>query len=283
MREDEASRTAEVNALQRAAESRLPAERRLVEDPHAHLFVQRGAYRALLAVPPLARVGLRRLDARFPGLHIEIMLRARYVQETVRGGDFEQVVLLGAGYDSTALANPGLRVFEVDAPATQRAKRAVLERRGVDSPATFVPCNFETDSPAELLESAGLEPGRRTLTVWLGVSMYLTRDAFRSALEGVASWTAPGGTLVWDYMDPDVIDESTRWPGGQRAAEWVRKRGEPYLLGLTLDDARGELERAGFTLREHLRIPDLAQRFGPGGETWCSTDDWMGVIAAERT
>ena len=215
------------------------------------------------------------------------MLRLRYVDHVLaaEAGRLDQLVLLGAGYDSTALRHElPIRVFELDAPTTQRAKRDVIERRGLRlrTPVVWCPCDLELDSPAEVLGQAGFDPGGRTLTVWLGVSYYLTREAFRAGLHDVAAFTAPGGKLLWDYMDPEVIDGTTQWVGGRRAAEWVARRDEPYLLGLTLDDVRQELEDAGLALAEHLRVPELAARFGPPGGVWCSTDDWMGVVLAER-
>jgi methyltransferase (TIGR00027 family)/deazaflavin-dependent oxidoreductase (nitroreductase family) len=280
------SRTAETNALERAAEGRLPAEQRLIEDPYARYFVQRPLYRALLALGPVVRRGLRNLDRRYPGLHAEIMLRARYVDELVGAGDFDQLVMLGAGYDSTALRHEltVTRVFEVDSPQTQAAKRAVLERNGLRprSQVAYCPCDFEVESPAKVLGEAGFDPGLRSLTIWLGVSYYLTLEAFRDTLRDVASFTASGGRLVFDYMDPAVIEGTTPHVGARRAAEWVAKRGEPYLLGFNPVEARAELERAGFALVEQLSLPELARRVSPPGGVWCRTDDWMSVALAER-
>jgi hypothetical protein len=70
--------------------------------------------------------------------------------------------------------------------------------------------------------------------------------------------------------------------GARRAAEWVAERGEPYLLGFTGEQARAELERAGFALVEQLPLPELAKRTAPPGGVWCRTDDWMSVMLAER-
>jgi methyltransferase (TIGR00027 family)/deazaflavin-dependent oxidoreductase (nitroreductase family) len=284
---ERSSRTAETNALERAAESRLPADRRLIHDPYARYFVRRPLYRALLAFGPVARRGLHRLDRQYPGLHAEIMLRARYVDELVGSGDFDQLVLLGAGYDSTALRHEfpaGARVFEVDSPQTQAAKQAVLERKGLlpRSRVAYCPCDFEVDSPAKMLTETGFDPGLRSLTIWLGVSYYLTLEAFRGTLRDVASFTASGGRLVLDYMDPAVIEGTTSHVGARRAAEWVGKRGEPYLLGFTADKARVELERAGFAPLEQLPLPELAKRVSPASGVWCRTDDWMSVMLGER-
>ena len=283
--ERRASRTAEINAVERAAERSFPTARRLLDDPFASIFVERAPYRAIVKVPPLGRAALRYLDRRFPGLHAEILLRARFADhqlsiELERG--LEQLVLLGAGYDSTALRHDldSVQVFEVDAPTTQRAKRERLARHGLESRSRFVPCDFERDRPARLLETAGLNPSRRTLTVWLGVSYYLERDSFRAALADIGAFTAPGGKLVWDYMDPEVIEGTTDHEGARRCAEWVRKRGEPYRLGMMPQEASAELRVAGFRAVEHLRVPELAARFAPGA--WCEVDSFMGVVAAER-
>lgn len=229
-----------------------------------------------------------RVDQGYPGLHAEIMLRARYVDELIAAGGFEQLVMLGAGYDSTAFRHSlpvGAQIFEVDSPQTQRAKRAAIERGGLEpmTPVTYCPCDFEIDSPANVLGESRFDAARTSLTIWLGVSPYLTLEAFRGALEDAASFTASGGRLVWDYIDADVVDGSTSKEGGRRAAEWVIRRGEPYLLGFTPDQGAAELERAGFRLVEHLRTDELAARFAPPAGVWCSTDPWMGVMLGERT
>ncbi len=61
-----------------------------------------------------------------------------------------QVVVLGAGLDTFSLRNPhaGVRVFEVDHPATQRWKRERLKQSALATPAslTFAPVDFERQS-----------------------------------------------------------------------------------------------------------------------------------------
>src|SRR4051794_41452471 len=60
-----------------------------------------------------------------------------------------QYVVLGAGLDTFAYRNPfqgsGLKVFEVDHPATQAWKRGRLEEAGIAVPDSvrFVPVDFE--------------------------------------------------------------------------------------------------------------------------------------------
>jgi methyltransferase (TIGR00027 family) len=279
------SRTAETTAIQRAAERHMPGDHRLLDDPYARHFVRREPYRSMLRVPALARFSLRMLDRRFPGLHAIILLRAAYADRVIREHpEVEQVVLMGAGFDSSAwrLAREGLEFFEVDAPTTQGAKRERMAGAGLESPAVLVPCDFEIAQPGALLRGAGLDPSRPTLTLWLGVAYYLTGEAFRGALADIAGYTAPGGLLVLDYGDESVIEDTSPYAGARRAAKWVEKRGEPYVLGFTREQLEAELRDAGFELGEHLGVPELASRAGPPGGAWCSLDDWAHVALARR-
>lgn len=286
---DVASRTAEINAAMRAAENHNPPARRLFTDPYAKHFVRRPAYR-MISVPPLvARAALRAFDRRYSGLHTEIVLRARmYEAELERGYRYglRQLVLLGAGYDSIALRRSfeGLTVFEIDAPPTQRAKRGVIERAGL-APRTrveYVACDFERDDLARTALEGGVDPSRPCLLVWLGVSYYLTPAAVRRTLADIASFSAPGSRLVWDYMDRSVIDGTSPYASARNAAAAVARRGEPYVFGLDGEGCERVCAEAGFELVDHVRIPGLAERYGPSAGTWSGTDDYMGVVTACR-
>ena len=281
------SDTAEINAAQRAAEALLPREHRLFHDPFARYFVRRPPYRVLAARPAVARRALRVLDWWAPGLHVHILLRARYaddVLETAAGDGIDQVILLGAGFDSTSLRHEGrpLTVYEVDSPPTQRSKRDRLDRHGLEPrhEVVYVPCDLERESPRERLWEAGFPSSRPVVVVWLGVSMYLTAGAFDQALGELGALSAPGSLLVFDYMDPEVVDGTTEHVGARRLARSVARRGEPYTMGLDPNGIEAKLEEHGFTLRDHARTRELAQRYGGA---WCSTDEYLGVVTALRT
>jgi methyltransferase (TIGR00027 family) len=101
--------------------------------------------------------------------------RSRYVEdrlaEAVAQG-ITQYVVLGAGLDTFAYRNPfpGLRVFEVDFPATQKWKRAMLAEAAISVPAnlTFVPLDFEHKTLAEGLAGCGSLPDTRRLSRYAG-------------------------------------------------------------------------------------------------------------------
>jgi methyltransferase (TIGR00027 family) len=284
-----ASRTAEINAAMRAAEDHQPPDRRVFHDPFAHYFVQHPTYR-MVSAPPLARMGLEIFDRVYGGLHAEQVLRNRYYETQLshaHSSGVTQLVLLGAGYDSTAFRErlEGVTIFEVDAPATQRVKRRIIERHDGLKPlahVVYVECDFEHDDLGGALDAAGFDRERPCLAVWLGVSYYLTEATVRDTLANVASLSAPASQLIWDYLDRAVVDGVTPYGGARRAAAAVAKRGEPYIFGLEAAELGSICAETGFEVEDHARVPDLADHLGPPGGVWCNTDDFMGVVRARR-
>jgi methyltransferase (TIGR00027 family) len=284
-----ASLTAQANAVQRAAESLQPPNRRLLDDPDSGLFA--GRYAPLLARPAIARAALRVFDGYLPGLHAYIVLRVCYTDDVRQGvisDGIDQIVLLGAGFDTTSLRTPttdsGPTLFEVDAPTTQQEKRRLLARanRAVDARVRWVACDFERDRFPERLRQAGFDPTRPCLVVWIGVSVYLTRPAIDHTLADLATISAPGSLLVTDYGDPEIVTGTHRLVGARRTARLVRRRGEPWRTALSLAELTDALNATDFSVRDHARVPELAKRYAPNGQPWCSTDDFLGVLTAER-
>jgi methyltransferase (TIGR00027 family) len=193
--------------------------------------------------------------------------RSRYAEdrlaEAVSCG-VTQYVILGAGLDTFAYRNPfpSLRVFEVDFPATQEWKRAMLAAAAIALPAnlTFVPLDFEHKALAEGLAEAGFDAGSAAYFGWLGVVPYLTLDAFRATLSAIAQ--QPAGTAVsFDY----AIAPETLSPVGRAAFDALACRvaaaGEPFQLFFTPPTLEAELRRAGFHRIEQLDSDHLNELY----------------------
>ncbi len=84
-----------------------------------------------------------------------LAVRSRYAEDQLAlaaGRGVSQYVVLGAGLDTFAYRNPfrglGLRVFEVDHPATQEWKLAMLREASIaiTKDVTFVPVDFESQA-----------------------------------------------------------------------------------------------------------------------------------------
>src|SRR5260221_191394 len=144
-----------------------------------------------------------------PGLRWFIAARSRIAEEGLTeavDAGATQLVVLGAGLDTLAYRTPlaeRLRIFEVDFPATQARKRAMLAAAGIAVPETlsYVAIDFERQTLAEALDAAGFAAAERSFFSWLGVVPYLTEAAIFSTL-GYVTRLQGGAGVVFDYVNP---------------------------------------------------------------------------------
>jgi len=215
-------------------------------------------------------------------MRLFIAARSRFSEETLaacvaRGT--RQVVVLGAGLDTFALRNPhegqGVRVFEVDHPATQAWKRERLKQAALAIPAslTFAPVDFERQCLGEALAASGFRLDRPAFFQWLGVVPYLTRQAFSLTLDFIAR--VPDSEVVFDYAEPFENYPAERRVHVMAIADNAASRGEPWLGLYQPPDMSGLLRDKGFRTVEDLGLAELTARFygalkqglaiGPGG------------------
>jgi len=283
------SRTAGLTVLMRAVDSCLKPDRQLARDSYAHLFAARHPrYKYYSVSPRRARLALGLFDQLFGGFLAEVLLRGRHfddaLQDAHRRG-VRQVLLVGAGYETPALRHPdlALRIYEVDHPATQRAKRAVLDAAGLKPEGVrYCPVDLESQRLNAELAKTDFDPTEPCLIGWHGVTFFLGQSAFEQSLADLAEVAAPDSRLVFDYMDPSVVDGTVRYRGARFAARSVARRGEPYRLGLTPATAGRAATAAGFVPVESLRVPDLVSRYG-GARPYCRPHDFMGIMTVERS
>lgn len=243
----------------------------------AHLVVDRPPWifrdtvaEQLLGERAETLLGYHRAHSSHPilaGIRALTLCRARYTEDLVAGavdGGIAQYVVLGAGLDTFAYrADPAgrARVFEVDHPATQEWKRQRLNDGGIQVPATvrYVPLDLETDSLLDGLTRCGFDRGAPAIVSWLGVTMYLTREAITATLAELAT-LAPGSELVVDYLIPASMrdPESARYGDATRAAaaEW----GEPQKTFLTPEEVGDLLAEQGL---EHVADVSLREMIDP--------------------
>jgi methyltransferase (TIGR00027 family) len=194
-------------------------------------------------------------------------VRSRYVEDRLaefvaRGGS--QYVVLGAGLDTFAYRNPypGLRVFEVDFPATQQDKRAMLAEAAITVPGslTFVPLDLEHHTLAEDLAAAGFDADRPAFFGWLGVIPYLPLETFRATLCTIARLPADSG-VGFDYaLAPETLSTAGRTAFDALEGR-VAAAGEPFQLFFTPEELERELRRAGFKRFEQLDYQQLNERY----------------------
>lgn len=249
----------------------------------AHQLLERGQVFAdplAIAILGAPDSELTRSDLRAPatrGMRLFIAARSRFAEDSLAAAvarGVRQYVVLGAGLDTFAYRNPfdglGLRVFEVDHPATQAWKQQRLADAGLHPPPslTFAPIDFEQETLAHGLAAAGFDAAAPAFFAWLGVVVYLTREAVMETLKFIAS--LPGGEVVFDYGEPP----SAFPEGGQRSVQLARAQraaamGEPWITRFSPADVHAMLRDVGFDQLEDLGRAEISRRFygaeGPGG------------------
>jgi methyltransferase (TIGR00027 family) len=159
-----------------------------------------------------------------------------------------QYVVLGAGLDTYAVrsallghsVHPGLRIFEVDHPATQAWKRVCLEQSDVHVPetVTFVSVDFEREELMARLAASGFDAAAPAFCSWLGVLPYLTREAAAGTLRALGALPAGSG-VAFDY----AVSRESLSPTQRASYDWLAERvaraGSPSGLDLSRRNCGG--------------------------------------------
>jgi methyltransferase (TIGR00027 family) len=269
MRANQSSLTAMGTAAQRAIEMERPFDERICCDPIARQFIPAWFY-----------VFMKRLTAssyaqkRAAGALGFIVARCRYMDDVLcegLGWGIQQLVILGAGYDSRAYRferlKDGVKVFEVDHPATQRNKLRHLEHIfgsvGLPGYVAFVPLDFTRQTLAARLPEYGYSEQMKTLFIWEGVTMYLEAPSVDSTLAFIANHSAPGSAIVFDYMC-----QQTAPPKGDIGillVSFFRSLfSERRSFNIETDQIEPFLTRRGFNQMRNVTAADLRARYFTG-------------------
>ena len=137
----------------------------------------------------------------------------------------------------------------------------MLKKLGADTSRTrFLSWNFETQ-PVDGLPAAlaGLahDPARPTLTIWEGVTMYLTEKANSDTVAAIHAFSAPNSRLLVNYVDRVRIEQPLT---AFRIAGWA---GEPACFGWDPIELPGWLRERGFVVLSDHADRALAARYFP--------------------
>jgi len=272
VKEGQASRTAEYVALFRAIESSLPAKRRLFEDPFARQFLGRrlGLVASLCSVPGVADLVSRYIDARWAGARSSAVARTRLIDDAIADAvarGIDQVVILGAGFDSRAYRLPALSevlVFEVDHPDTLAKKQAVLRRGSFDAASRVrsVSIDFKSTELDRVMDAAGYSTEARTFILWEGVTSYLTEPAVDATLRWCAR-AAPGSQVLFTYLHRAVLDDPRSFAGTEALFATLKEAGEQWTFGLAPDELESFLRQRGLKLEQDIGSSEYRARYLP--------------------
>lgn len=245
-------------AATRVIECYYPEDKRLFDDQFGFKllpFWWRVLFR-LVYLPGLRSLVLSLRERRMPGSLGAILCRTRYIDDVLKRSleeGLDQVVILGAGFDSRAYRIPGMdqvQVFEVDLPGTRKLKNDRLESvlGAVPKNVTLIGMDFDQQDLGDILAVAGFQKGKRTLFIWEGVTQYLTAEAVSNTLEFVSYDSGVESGIVFTYVRLGIIDGTDRpeWMGP--FLSFARRVGSAMIFGLDQAELEQYLSDRGLKL-----------------------------------
>jgi methyltransferase (TIGR00027 family) len=278
MRKSQTSITALGIAVLRADESEK--SERVCYDPYARQFIPGWFYHMMRFF-----ISSGYAERRGKGVIGFLVARERYIDDCLSNclqSGIDQLVILGAGYDSRAYRFPAIRTFEVDHPATQQVKLAKVRQIFGRLPenVTFVAIDFNRQSLADCLAANGYDPRTKTVFIWQGVTYYLDSDAVDGTLACIANHSAPGSSVIFDYIDPALLAR----PSGHGEVKGMRRysamTGENLRFGIPVAEIEAYLTQRGFEQVQNVRSEELKARYFHGKNEFRNVMAGYAIVSA---
>lgn len=266
------SKMAELIALHRVAESMLPEGVRICYDPYAVHFVDPETLEFARKNPEKTKSMREHLERLFPGLASSIRARVRYFDDFVKASvdeGLEQLVVLGAGYDTRAYRIEGLnriKVFEVDHPGTQGVKIEKVKKifgRLLEH-IVYVPVDFESEDMGQKLLENGYNRSQKTLFVMEGLIMYIPPEAVDETLSFVVKNSGKGSSILFDYYPQSLVSGTSDLEAAKNIKNFVVEQGEPLLFGIKEGTVEEFLSKRGFSQIQNVTSEDYKKAYFHG-------------------
>lgn len=268
------SRTAIATSLMRAIHTRS-ASNPLINDPWGDQLVSEAARENILQtvvanldpdergkalMSPQTTIE-NYLTSSHSGAFANVILRARYTEDALAAAvanGVRQYVIIGAGFDSFALRSgavaPDLSVYEIDQPETQALKRHRINECGLQVADThhFIATDLSTEDLGAALARSPYRPDQPAFFSWLGVTMYLSREANFTTLRAIADAAASGSELVFSYIDEAAFESEAASESHIKTRQAVAAAGEPFQSGFAPSTLAEDLEGLNLTLAEDM-------------------------------
>jgi len=265
--ENKASGTAMATAFMRALAAYDPREEMRGNDYLAEIFLEERQKKPLKDPAIRAWVMKNKIA---PGAYEFMIARTAFFDRIVEQAlkeNIEQVVLLGAGYDSRPYRFEGFnrdtKIFELDAKPTQQRKKECLQQAeiSISQQISFVPINFETDNLRDTLMEAGFSREKKTLFIWEGVTYYLSTEVVDNMLAFVRLNSPSGSSISFDYAS--LSDEALNEDGARELRKHMQSQhsNEPTKFGIRASKIEAFLAERGFEVIEHLTAAEMNEKY----------------------
>lgn len=264
---------AELIALYRVTESKKPENERICYDPYAVHFVDLKMLAFVASNPDKPTDMAKYYERLFPGLANSIRARVRYFDDFVMNSidkGLEQLVILGAGYDTRAYRIEGLKekvkVFELDHPGTQNEKIEKVKKifGFLPSHVIYVPVDSETENFGKRLMEQGYDKSLKTLFIMEGFVMYIPVESFDEILFFIVKNSGKGSAILFDYYPESVVNGTCKLEVGKNIRNFVAQQGESLKFGIKEGTVETFLTHRGFSQVRNVTSEDYKRMYFNG-------------------
>lgn len=272
----ETSATAEEIAFHRVIESAKAEKERICYDPYAIQFIGPELLKFLEATAcnyPEAKAKMDEMNRLFPGTQNSIVARVRYFDDYLKAcldEGIEQVVILGAGYDTRAYRIEGLKekvkVFEVDYEATQKVKMDKIKKifDSLPTHVVYVNADVGTEELFKQLMEHEYDRHKKTLFSMEGLIYYIPPESVDTLLSSIVQNSGRGSKIIFDYFPLSVVKGTCELEVGKRIHERVKQSGEPFKFGVKEGTVEKFLSKRGFSQIQNVTSEDYKKAYFHG-------------------
>jgi len=257
------------NAALRAAESYYPEDERLFYDEAAFNLMPSlwKLFLKLMKFSPLREMIYAKRDKEMPGVIGNLLYRTKYIDDILRENleEMEQILILGAGFDTRALrieGIDGLKVFEVDHPQTISKKKKGLKNIYQELPEhlRLIEIDFEKRALKEVLQENNFDENKKTFVIWEGVTQYLEKEAVDNVFDYFAELKS-GSRVLFTYIIKEVVAGSERSQVNQKIIDFVKDMGSPWKTGFKSTKIEDILKSRRLELIEDVGRDEYKKRY----------------------
>jgi methyltransferase (TIGR00027 family) len=204
------------------------------------------------------------------GLYEYIIIRTKYIDaifKTAIENKINQVLILGAGYDTRAIRLPNnrnkVKIYEFDSVFTQQSKIKMFTTNDIQIPENliFIPINFEKEKLSNKLLEIGVKRNQRSLYIIEGVTMYLEPSAIDVLFTEISKYMGKDSIVVFDYIYNDVIRQEKKHYGETEAIATVKKANESFQFGIEKGSITNYLLKYNLQVIDHLDAREMERRY----------------------
>ncbi|HUP10584.1 MAG TPA: SAM-dependent methyltransferase [Niastella sp.] len=196
--------------------------------------------------------------------------RTRYIDDlllqTVQH-NIQQVIILGAGFDTRALrlsCLSNIPVIEIDHPNTARKKTTILKRKLGTLPnhIHYWQIDFNKESLQELAAREKLDFSLPTTIIWEGVTNYLHAAAINNTF-AFAQQFATGSYIIFTYVHQQVLKAPQNFFGATKLLKDLNALEERWTFGFHPEELSAYLQQYNYVLLEDSGASNYRDKYLP--------------------